>query len=86
MEISYSHDFNKKIKKIPKKVVDKFFERLELFKVNLYHPILKNHKLHGEYAGYSSINITSNFRAIFKYTTEDQVVFYDIGTHPELYG
>jgi len=30
MEISYSRDFNKKIKKIPKKVVDKFFERLEL--------------------------------------------------------
>lgn len=47
MEISYSHDFNKKISKIPKKVVDKFFERLELFKINIHHPVLKNHKLHG---------------------------------------
>jgi len=58
--------FNKKIKKIPKIVVERFFQRLELFKTNIHRPILKNHKLHGEYVGYNSINITGDFRAIFK--------------------
>lgn len=32
-----------------------------------------------------SINITGNFRAVFKYLNENQIVFSDIGTHPELY-
>lgn len=85
MRVTYSSNFNKKIKKIPTKIVDKFFERLELFKQDKFNPILGNHKLHGEYEGYRSINITGNFRAILKHIDENTVVFSDIGTHPELY-
>ncbi|OGI74181.1 hypothetical protein A3D42_01820 [Candidatus Nomurabacteria bacterium RIFCSPHIGHO2_02_FULL_41_18] len=68
------------------KVVDKFFERLELLKRDKSNPILNNHKLHGEYEGCRSINVTGNFRAVFEYFDEDKIVFSDIGTHPELYG
>ncbi len=32
MQIAFSSNFNKRIKKIPAKIVDKFFERLDLFK------------------------------------------------------
>jgi mRNA-degrading endonuclease YafQ of YafQ-DinJ toxin-antitoxin module len=85
MHIAFSSNFNKKIKKIPSKTVDKFFERLELFKENKFHPILNNHKLHGEYDGCSSINITGNFRAVFEYISEEYVIFSDIDTHPGLY-
>lgn len=85
MRIAFSSNFDKKIRKISIKIVDKFFERLELFKVNRFNPILNNHKLHGEYEGCNSINITGNFRAVFKYFNKDQIVFLDIGTHPELY-
>lgn len=86
MHIAFSSNLNKKIKKISTKIVDKFFERLELFKKDKFNPILNNHKLNGEYEGCSSINITGNYRAIFKYINEDHVLFSDIGTHPELYG
>ncbi len=85
MEIDYSSNFKKKIKKIPKSVVYKFYERLELLKIDKFNPLLNNHKLHGEYADCNSINITGNFRAIFKYKREDYILFSNIGTHPELY-
>jgi addiction module RelE/StbE family toxin len=85
MKVAYSSNFNKKIKKIPKKVIDRFYERLELFEENIFHPLLDNHKLHGKYEGCSSINITGNFRAIFEYFDEDSIVFSNIGTHAELY-
>ena len=86
MQFNYSSKFKKKIKKIPTEIIHKFKERSKLFEKNQFEHILSNHKLHGEYAGYNSINITGNYRAVFKYVTEDQVIFYDIGTHPELYG
>lgn len=85
MQLDYSSNFNKKIKKIPLKIAYKFFERLELFKRDKFNSILNNHKLHGEYKGCNSINITGNFRAVFKYINEDYILFLDIGTHPELY-
>jgi addiction module RelE/StbE family toxin len=85
MQLDYSSNFSKRIKKIPTKVVNKFFERLELFKKDKFNPILNNHKLHGEYEGSSSINVTGNFRAVFEYVNEDYILFSDIGTHPELY-
>ena len=86
MQVALSSNFKKSIKKLPKNIVDKFFERLELFKKDKFNPLLNNHKLHGEYDGSNSINITGNFRAVFKYLDEYNVVFSDIGTHPELYG
>jgi len=42
-----------------------------------------------EYAGFESIDITDDYRAIFKQTKVGNTVtikFYNIGTHYELYG
>ena len=85
MIFDYSSNFKKRIKKLPKPIVEKFYIRLELFKKDKFNPILNNHKLHGEYEGSNSLNITGDFRAIFEYVKEDYVLFSDIGTHPELY-
>lgn len=76
MQIAFSPNFNKKIKKIYTKIVDKFFERLELFKENKFHPILNNHKLHGEYEGCSSINVTGNFRAHYLSILTKIILFF----------
>ena len=85
MIFDYSSNFKKRIKKLPKPIVEKFYIRLELFKKDKFNSILNNHKLHGEYEGSNSLNITGDFRAIFEYVKEDYVLFSDIGTHPELY-
>jgi addiction module RelE/StbE family toxin len=84
--VAYTKDFQKSLKKKDKFVQDKTRIRIRLFRRDPLNILLDNHKLHGEYEGYNSINITGNYRAIFKYISGNQAVFYDIGTHPELYG
>jgi addiction module RelE/StbE family toxin len=76
--------FTKTIKKLDPKIKQYVFEKLRLFNDNPYHPLLNRHKLHGEYQGYESINITGDYRAVF-YLEDDKCVFCAMGTHSELY-
>jgi addiction module RelE/StbE family toxin len=85
MDIKFSKKFTKQYDKLSLQLKDRFDERLEIFKKNKYQTILNNHKLHGEYAGYRSINITANIRAIYRELEKDHVSFVTIGTHTELY-
>lgn len=83
--VAYSKNFKKSLKKKDKFIQEKTRERIRLLREDPSNILLNNHKLHGEYSGCNSINITGNFRAVFKYLNENQIVFVDIGTHPELY-
>ena len=67
-------------------MVDRFYERLELFKVDIFHPILNNHALTGEHKDKRSFNVTGDYRVWFYYIGKDAVILTDIGTHSELYG
>jgi mRNA-degrading endonuclease YafQ of YafQ-DinJ toxin-antitoxin module len=58
---------------------------LQLFKRDPEDGQLRNHALGGIYTGYSSIDITGDYRAIFK-VFKREAHFYKLGTHPELYG
>ncbi len=86
MKIILDDRFVKRFDKLPKKIKEQFQERRDLFLKNPFHPLLDNHALHGAYAGYRSINITGNFRAIYEPIRQDIVLFIKIGTHSELYG
>ena len=84
--IDYSKKFIKSLKKAPNKIQIAFRNRLEIFLSDKFHPILNNHSLSGEYQGYRSINITGDWRAIFRERgSEDTVYFVIIGTHSNLY-
>ena len=85
INVIYTKDFKKSFKKKGKFIREKTLERVRLFREDPFNVLLDNHKLNGEYEGSSSIKITGNFRAIFKYINTDTVVFSDIGTHTELY-
>ncbi len=61
-----------------------FKERLEIFIEDPFDPRLRNHPLKGKLKGYRSINITGDWRALFK-EVEDGVYFVIIGTHSQLY-
>ena len=84
--VTYTKNFKKSLKKKDKFIQEKTRKRIRLFREDPFNVLLDNHKLHGEYEGYRSINISGNFRAVFKDLNKDQIVFSDIGTHPELYG
>lgn len=63
-------------------------DTLEFFAVDPNHPGLHNHALSGKYAGYRSINVTDDWRAIFREERSGEatvVKFSQIGTHKELY-
>ena len=86
MRVDFSRRFIKRLKKAPVEVKLQFRERFEIFKNNKFHPLLNNHALGGKYGGCRSINITGNWRAVFKEVTTEFVLLVDIGTHPQLYG
>ena len=85
MQPDYHKNFKKQFEKLPVKIQNKFEERLVLFFQNQFHPILSNHSLSGEYEGCRSINVTGDIRAIFYVKNDGNIVFINIGSHPELY-
>ena len=60
-------------------------ERLLLFEKELFHPQLDNHPLKGKYIGYRSINITGNWRAVYRPLDDTTAYFVYLGTHSQLY-
>lgn len=84
MEVRFHKNFKKKFKKLPIKIQEQFYERLELFFQNKFDKILNNHSVDKAFSNCNSINVSGDYRVIF----EDQgnlAVFITIGTHSELY-
>lgn len=74
---------------MPLEIKAAFREARELFYDDTHHPSLRNHALREKYTGFRSIDITNDWRAVFKVReTEKQTTatFYFLGTHDELYG
>ncbi|MCX6716881.1 MAG: type II toxin-antitoxin system mRNA interferase toxin, RelE/StbE family [Candidatus Taylorbacteria bacterium] len=80
----YSFKFKKSLRKFPKKLIDKILEKLRVLEADEFCIILNNHKLHGEYSLYRSINITGDIRLIYR-KEKDNFFLIDIGTHNDLY-
>ena len=86
MRIRYLPKFKKQFKKLPAKQRKQFEERLRIFMKDPTDPRLRLHPLKGTYAGYWSLNISGDLRALFYREGEDVVIFALIGTHSQLYG
>lgn len=84
MHVDFHKNFKKSYSKLPSKLQTQFDVRLALYLEDRTSPILNIHKLHGKEAGFYSLNVTSDYRAVYK-LTEDTIIFYKIGTHSELY-
>lgn len=86
MEFRYTKTFKKQFVKLPITIQDKFLVRLNLFSEDLTHPSLRVHPLKGKYAGYWSMNVTGDLRALYSFEGESIIIFALIGTHSSLYG
>lgn len=88
MKVRYSPDFYrlyKRAKVIIRKSVD---EKIEMFLKDSNDLELNNHPLEREWEGYQSIDITIDYRAIYKEVAiGDEIVAYFValGTHEQLY-
>lgn len=87
--IEFSNIFNKQLKKAPREMKIAFREALELFLEDPNSSHLRNHPLTREYAGYNSIDVTGDWRALFIKTLDEKgnktILFKFIGTHSQLY-
>ncbi len=86
MKVFFPKKFLKQLKKHLKEEQEKFYEVVDVFANVPYHPLLRNHELHGRYVGYRSIDITGNLRATYKECPGDIARFSAFGTHHQLYG
>jgi len=88
MEIEYSADFRKQYLKANVRIQNKMNVCLRIFKNNPDDLQLNNHSLKRNYLGFRSINITSDWRAIYIEKTEGAnkvAYFVALGTHDMLY-
>ena len=86
MEIIFTKRFKKHYNLAPQQIKKGFEERLEVFLKDRYAPIFNNHGLKGELRNYRSINISGDYRAIFKESKQGEIaVFVLLGKHSELY-
>ncbi len=84
MEVIFHKQFRKKLKKLPHKVQNQFYNRLEIFIKDQNHKTLNNHSVDKAFSDCRSISVTGDYRAIFKEQSKT-VIFITIGTHSELY-
>lgn len=88
MTIRYTGNFLKKLKKADVRIRKAFKKRLLIFRKNPNDSQLDNHPLQREYQGYNSIDITADYRAIYKEVVradDTNIYFTSFGTHEELY-
>lgn len=86
MEFVYSRLYKRQFKRLPRDLQMKVMERLSLFVRDEMHPLLDNHPLGHQWTGLRSINITGDYRTIFKKESATLVRLEAVGTHHELYG
>lgn len=85
MEVRFHRNFYKLYQRLPAKVQTRFEQRLAIFQLEPLDPTLRNHGLTGRWIGFRSINITGDYRAIYKEVDENTALFEAIGTHSQLY-
>ncbi len=89
MIIKYSPGFLRTLKKAQVMIRKNLKIRIKQFTDNPNDPQLNTHPLKEEYQGYHSIDVTADWRAIYKEIAQQEgelvAYFVAIGTHEQLY-
>ncbi|MDD3292727.1 MAG: type II toxin-antitoxin system mRNA interferase toxin, RelE/StbE family [Candidatus Pacebacteria bacterium] len=86
MKIIFTKRFEKQYSSASIQIQNKFEEKLNIFLKNKYDKVLNNHSLKGKLKGHRSINITGDWRAIFKESKNEECAYFVLlGRHSELY-
>ena len=80
-KIEYSKKFLRSLRKLTEKIIDQAEEKEKIFKDDLFHPILKTHKLSGKDKECWAFWINYSYRIKFTFSDDGDVLFLDIGTH-----
>ena len=84
MKAKFSPIVQQKILQINKKdknLVVRIEKQITLFESNRKHPSLRTHKLKGSLAEYWAYSINYQYRILFRFINNHEVLLLDIGTH-----
>lgn len=76
--------FEKNFSILPDKIQKLAREKDRLFRKDAFHPLLRTHKLHGEFKDYWAYSVNYEYRVLFYFDTDHAVTYLNIGTH-EIY-
>lgn len=85
IKIGYSEKFLKRLKKLPKYILEKAEEREKIFRNDLFDPRLDTHKLHGKDKDHWSYSIDRKYRIKFLFLENGDVLYLTVGAHDEVY-
>ena len=80
----FDKHFKKRIILNPK-LTKRFRERVNIFVKDSNNPILKDHQLSGTKKHLRAFSITGNYRVTYQRLSVNRVIFFDVGTHPQVY-
>lgn len=81
MTIRTTAYFDKRYKKLPRKIKEKAKERERIFRINPFDSHLRTHKLHGKDREAWAFWIDHTYRIKFIFLNEGEFLFLDVGTH-----
>lgn len=84
-QIDFTKSFVKQFEKLKETQKNRFYERLELFKINPHDRVLRDHALKGTHKSYRSIDIEGDLRALYYVKGDVVIIFAFIGSHAQLY-
>ena len=85
MKVGISTHFEKRLKKLSAQERIILDERTDWFVADKSDPRLKVHALAGRLKGYFSFSISYKKRVKFKFVSDEEVIFVDVGLHEEVY-
>jgi addiction module RelE/StbE family toxin len=82
MDIAYAPQFRRQFRKLPKKLQEEVFEKIELFSDLNQHKLLHVHKLSGKMVGRWSFSVNYRYRIVFMWEKQNKsAILLVIGDH-----
>ena len=83
--VQYHRKFLSRFQDLPLNIQSLAKKKEQWFLAKPFDARLKTHKLKGELDGYWSYSVNFQYRILFRFIENDEVIYYDIGTHA-IYG
>ena len=84
-ELIYSDRFVKQVKNLPKPILPKLAQKLELLAADPFQPPLHSKRLTGKFSGYCSFRITRDYRVIFQFVSLNTIRLHKVAHRKDIY-
>ncbi len=81
---NFIKSYDKRIKS-NSKLLSQVKKRIELFQVKPEDYLLKDHPLIGQKKNLRAFSVSGDIRIIYYYLSANKVIFFDIGSHNQVY-